>query len=144
MVQQQTSEEYTVFTIIRIVFEHTKVSYEEMKHKTRKREVVQARQIAMTLIRDFTKLSLKNIGMKFGGRDHSTCIHACNTIDDLRIDKRFNHEFETIREAVIKQIQPRLTPSKIKFEMKRINLIRKYNHVPVHELATKLLTHEIN
>ena len=144
MVQQQTNEDYTVFTIIRIVFEHTKVSYEEMKHKTRKREVVQARQIAMTLIKDYTKLSLKNIGMKFGGRDHSTVIHACNTIDDLRIDKRFDYELTQIREVVEKEIKPRLTPSKIKYEMKRINLIRKYNSIPCHELATKLLTNEIN
>jgi hypothetical protein len=141
---QQTNEDYIFFTIVRIVFEHTKITYEEMKRKTRKREIVQAKQIAISLIRANTKLSLKSIGIRFGGLDHSTCIHACNTIEDLRIDKRFNHEYETIREAVLKQIQPRITPSKIKFEMKRINLIRKYNSVPCHELATKLLTHEIN
>ena len=51
--------------------------------KTRKREIVQARQITMYLAKAFTKNSLKTIGEHFGGRDHTTVIHSCQTVKDL-------------------------------------------------------------
>ena len=52
--------------------------------KTRKQEIVFARQIAMYLIRELTPTSLKNIGNHFGGRDHTTVMHAISTIDSLK------------------------------------------------------------
>ncbi len=51
--------------------------------KTRKREIVQARQIAMYLGRNLTKSSLSSIGASIGGKDHATVLHACNTVSDL-------------------------------------------------------------
>ena len=51
--------------------------------KTRKREIVQARQIAMYLSRNLTKTSLASIGSQLGGKDHATVLHACNTVCDL-------------------------------------------------------------
>jgi chromosomal replication initiator protein len=51
-----------------------------LKSKTRKKEIAQARQIAMYLAADLTKLTLKTIGLHFGGRDHATVIHARKTI----------------------------------------------------------------
>ena len=48
-----------------------------------KREIVQARQITMYLAKAFTKNSLKTIGEHFGGRDHTTVIHSCQTVKDL-------------------------------------------------------------
>ena len=54
-----------------------------MREKNRKKEVVLARQIAMYLSKELTKSSLKSIGLHFGGRDHSTVIHAYNNIEKL-------------------------------------------------------------
>lgn len=51
--------------------------------KTRKREIVQARQIAMYLSRNLTKTSLASIGEQIGGKDHATVLHACKTVEDL-------------------------------------------------------------
>ena len=51
--------------------------------KTRKREIVQARQIAMYLSRNLTKTSLSSIGAQLGGKDHATVLHACNQVSDL-------------------------------------------------------------
>ena len=56
---------------------------EQMLSKTRKREIVQARQIAMYLSRNLTKNSLASIGSQIGGKDHATVLHACNTVCDL-------------------------------------------------------------
>ena len=58
--------------------------------KTRKREVVQARQIAMYFSKKMTKSSLANIGMHCGGKDHATVLHACRTVNNLaETDKHF-------------------------------------------------------
>ncbi|MCB0749990.1 MAG: chromosomal replication initiator protein DnaA, partial [Ignavibacteriae bacterium] len=54
-----------------------------VREKNRKKEVVLARQIAMFLSKKLTKASLKTIGLHFGGRDHSTVIHAFNNIEKL-------------------------------------------------------------
>jgi chromosomal replication initiator protein len=54
-----------------------------MRARTRKKEVALARQIAMFLAKKLTKHSLKTIGLHFGGRDHTTVIHAVETIESL-------------------------------------------------------------
>ncbi|MEX0884396.1 MAG: helix-turn-helix domain-containing protein, partial [Cyclobacteriaceae bacterium] len=51
--------------------------------KTRKKEIVIARQVAMYFSKEFTNHSLKSIGYHFGGRDHSTVIHAVQSVNDL-------------------------------------------------------------
>lgn len=56
----------------------------KIREKTRKKEIVLARQLAMYFAKELTKSSLKTIGLHFGGRDHSTVIHACNSIEELR------------------------------------------------------------
>ncbi|MGC8595515.1 MAG: chromosomal replication initiator protein DnaA [Candidatus Kryptoniota bacterium] len=73
----------TVEDILRAVADVFDVSEEQMRGKTRKQEVVIARQTAMYIIKEMTKLPLKAIGSYFGGRDHSTVIYACQVIDDL-------------------------------------------------------------
>ncbi len=70
-------------TIIDAVTEYFDVKVTDLKGKTRLREVVLPRQIAMYLAKEMTSLSLKAIGYHFGGRDHSTVIHAIQTINDL-------------------------------------------------------------
>lgn len=139
VIVKENSYDYVVFKIIRIVTDNTGITYEQMKTKSRKREFVESRQICMYLIHKYTKLSLRLIGLKFGGRDHSTVIHACQKVDDLMIEKRFKYLLETIISKVEPEINYSLTPSKIKFEMKRINLIRKYNSLPSYELAKMLI-----
>jgi chromosomal replication initiator protein len=67
------------------VAEHFKVSVEALRGKSRKKEIVFARMIAMTLMCELTDHSLKAIGSFFGGRDHSTVIHARDTIAERKI-----------------------------------------------------------
>ena len=78
-----SSKEITIDAIQKMVCEYFDVQYEKLLHKTRKREIVQARQITMYLAKAFTKNSLKTIGDHFGGRDHTTVIHSCQTVKDL-------------------------------------------------------------
>jgi chromosomal replication initiator protein len=78
-----SSKEITIETIQKMVCEYFDVPYDKLLQKTRKREIVQARQISMFLAKAFTKNSLKTIGEHFGGRDHTTVIHSCQTVKDL-------------------------------------------------------------
>ena len=66
-----------------IVSKYFQISVEEMKDKARKKEIVIARQVAMYFSKDFTNNSLKSIGFHFGGRDHSTVIHAVQSVNDM-------------------------------------------------------------
>ncbi len=69
-----------------------------LRAKTRKQEVVNARQTAMFLAKKMTNASLKTIGLHFGGRDHSTVIHACQAVEDrLKNDKKFKQYLERVR-----------------------------------------------
>lgn len=77
------TRELTIDTIQRLVCEYFGVNYDKLLHKTRKREFVQARQISMYLAKNYTKNSLKVIGEHFGGRDHTTVIHSCQTVKNL-------------------------------------------------------------
>jgi len=78
-----SSKEITIDTIQKMVCEYYEITYDKLQAKTRKREIVQARQISMFLAKQFTKNSLKTIGDHFGGRDHTTVIHSRQTVKDL-------------------------------------------------------------
>lgn len=65
------------------VSEYYGIHTDELKAKTRKKEIVIARQMAMYFSKEFTQHSLKSIGYHFGGRDHSTVIHAVQTVNDM-------------------------------------------------------------
>src|SRR6476620_4253496 len=80
---KSSSKEITIDTIQKMVCDYFDVPYDKLLQKTRKREIVQARQITMFLAKAFTKNSLKTIGEHFGGRDHTTVIHSCQTVKDL-------------------------------------------------------------
>lgn len=67
--------------ITKLVCEYLNVPENKVRDKTRKKEIVLARQLSMYFAKEFTKASLKTIGLHFGGRDHSTVIHACNSIE---------------------------------------------------------------
>lgn len=88
---KDTEREVTIDTIIESVTEHFKVRIPDLKGKSRLREIVLPRQIAMYMAKELTNLSLKSIGYHFGGRDHSTVIHAIQTVNDLMdTDKEVN------------------------------------------------------
>ena len=59
------------------------ISIDVLNSKTKKREVVIPRQVAMYFCRKYTKESLKNIAWAIGQKDHATCIHSCSTVSDL-------------------------------------------------------------
>lgn len=61
----------------------------DMRSNTRKRPIVEARQIAMYLIRKHTDEIFSNIGKMFGGRNHATALHACDTVQDLIDTNKF-------------------------------------------------------
>ena len=82
---KQTSIE----SIQRSVCQYFSLPEDILKAKTRKKEVVLPRQIAMYLSKKITNHSLKSIGLHFGGRDHSTVIHACQTIE-REMEKRLD------------------------------------------------------
>ncbi|MFO7799315.1 MAG: chromosomal replication initiator protein DnaA [Rhodohalobacter sp.] len=72
----------SIESIQNYVCEHFGIDTNKVREKTRKQEIVEARQIAMFLSKKYTKSSLKTIGLQFGGRDHSTVIHAISTVEE--------------------------------------------------------------
>jgi chromosomal replication initiator protein len=87
---KNTAREVSIDYIQKVVCDYFSLPLDLMKSKTRKREVVQARQIAMYFSKSLTKSSLATIGMHCGGKDHATVLHACRTVNNLmETDKRF-------------------------------------------------------
>jgi chromosomal replication initiator protein len=80
-------------SIIEVVGGYYTLSLEELCGKSRKKEIVRPRQIAMYLLRKENNLSFPSIGEYFGGRDHTTAMHACD-----KIEKLLEHDDETLRE----------------------------------------------
>ncbi|NDV46783.1 chromosomal replication initiator protein DnaA [Paludibacter sp. 221] len=91
----------TVEKIRDIVCEYFSLSVEAISTKSRKREVVQARQIAMYLSKNHTKNSLASIGEAIGQRDHATVLHACKIVKDLMdTDKNFSLSVNEIEQKI--------------------------------------------
>ena len=76
-----------------------------LRAKTRKQEVVNARQIAMYLAKELTNSSLKTIGLHFGGRDHSTVIHAYQCVEDsMGLDQKQKSLVQQLRSKLERNI----------------------------------------
>ena len=87
---RNTVKEVSVEYIINIVCEYFKITPEQMALNTRKRQVVQARQVAMYLAKKYSNASLASIGQQCGKKDHATVHHACKTVaNQLETDKQF-------------------------------------------------------
>ncbi|MDI9358354.1 MAG: chromosomal replication initiator protein DnaA [Phycisphaerales bacterium] len=98
---KQSTQEITIQNIQKIVCDYFGVPYDKLLDKTRKREIVQARQITMFLSKNYTKHSLKYIGEHFGGKDHTTVIHSCHTIKNLMdSNPRIHDEVLELQEKV--------------------------------------------
>ena len=97
----------TIDHIIRTVAEAYKVTPNDLKGKKRTRSIVVPRQIAMYIAREITEYSTTELGIEFGGRDHTTVMHSCQKIDeqlklDPSLDSRLQKLIQTIRQASIK------------------------------------------
>lgn len=79
---QESNTTISIEQIQNYVCEYFGIDTNKVREKTRKQEIVEARQIAMYLAKQFTDSSLKTIGLHFGGRDHSTVIHAISTVEE--------------------------------------------------------------
>jgi chromosomal replication initiator protein len=75
---------FSIEEIIETVADYYKVPVNNIREKNRRKEVAFCRQLAMYIVKSFTNYSLKSIGLHFGGRDHSTVIHAINSIEKLK------------------------------------------------------------
>ncbi|BCY27133.1 chromosomal replication initiator protein DnaA [Flavobacterium okayamense] len=93
--------EISVDYIQKVVSDYFQLDIETLQSKTRKRHVVQARQLAMFFAKKFTKNSLANIGSQIGDRDHATVLHACKTVDNLvSTDKQFRKFVEDLNKKL--------------------------------------------
>lgn len=90
-----------VSDIQRIVAEFYDLDVRQLLGSSRKREIVSARHVAMYFCKQNTQSTLKTIGGHFGGRDHSTVIHACSAVEDrIDTDPAFREEFARVSQRV--------------------------------------------
>ncbi len=102
-VSTRTHKTITVDTIKESVCEYFGLSVDDIATKSRKSEVVQARQISMYLSKQLTKDSLTSIGKKIGNRNHATVLHSCNKVEDLMFsDKHYKQDVEEIKQNLKK------------------------------------------
>jgi chromosomal replication initiator protein len=94
---RNTKREISIDYIQKVVSDYFQMDVTTLQSKTRKRHIVQARQLAMFFAKKFTKSSLANIGNQIGHRDHATVLHACKTVDNLAFtDKQFRKYVEDL------------------------------------------------
>ena len=94
---KNTKREVSIDYIQKVVSDYFQMDVETLQSKTRKRHIVQARQLAMFFAKKFTKASLASIGSQIGKRDHATVLHACKTVDNLSsTDKQFRKYVEDL------------------------------------------------
>ena len=98
---KNTKREVSIDYIQKIVSEYFQMDVSTLQSKTRKRHIVQARQLAMYFAKKFTKASLASIGSQIGKRDHATVLHACKTVDNLSFtDKQFRKYVEDLNQKL--------------------------------------------
>ena len=93
-------EPLTIDEILDKVCAHFNVTTNAVNSRSRKQDIVLARQVSMYLAQKFTKMPAKRIGKLVGGRDHSTVLHSCSQIEKrLEVDKGFNAELSSIENS---------------------------------------------
>jgi chromosomal replication initiator protein len=98
---KSTKREISIDYIQKVVCNYYNIGLEQLQSKTRKREIVQARQVAMFFSKTLTKSSLATIGSQIGGKDHATVLHACKTVNNLiETDKRFRLQVDEIEKKL--------------------------------------------
>jgi len=95
------NRQITIDGIQKAVADYFKIRIADMHSKKRSRNVARPRQVAMALAKDLTQMSLPEIGEAFGNRDHTTVLHACRTITDLRKkDGGLNRDYLVLEQAL--------------------------------------------
>jgi chromosomal replication initiator protein len=95
------NRQITVENIQKTVAEYFKIKVADLFSKKRTRVIVRPRQIAMWLAKNLTSQSYPSIGSAFGGRDHTTVLHAVRTIDELRTrDNELNHDVHVLQQVL--------------------------------------------
>ena len=90
----------TIDEILEKVCKHYNVEQRQVFSKSRKRDLVQVRQVSMFLAQKYTKMPAGRIGQLIGNRDHSTVIHSCNAIEQrLKVDLAFQAEISSIENS---------------------------------------------
>jgi len=91
----------SIENIQKTVADYYKIKVSEMYSKKRSRNVARPRQVAMALAKELTQLSLPDIGDAFGGRDHTTVLHACRKISELKSESPdINRDFEALLQVL--------------------------------------------
>ena len=94
---KEIQSDVSVDFIQKTVADFFKIDLELMKSKVKKREIVIPRQVAMYFCKRFTQLTLQLIGQSFGGRDHSTVIHALESVEDMmKVDQNFKNQVDEL------------------------------------------------
>lgn len=92
----------TISTIKQVVSEYFNIEIESFSKKVRTKEIAMARQIAMYLSKELTPSSLSKVGNNFGGRDHTTVLHACDKIkNDIKADPALNGVISDLKRDII-------------------------------------------
>lgn len=95
------NKQVSIENIQKTVADFYRLKVVELLSKKRTRAIARPRQMAMCLARELTQLSLPEIGNAFGGRDHSTVLHACKTIESLRnLDHALNSDFNLLNQTL--------------------------------------------
>ena len=95
------NKQVSIENIQKTVADYYRIRVVDLLSKKRTRAIARPRQIAMYLARELTQLSLPEIGVAFGDRDHTTVLHACKTIDNLRnIDNTINSDFNLLNQTL--------------------------------------------
>lgn len=98
---KNTKKEISIDYIQKVVCNYFNIPVDMLQSRTRKREIVQARQVAMFFSKSLTKSSLATIGSQIGGKDHATVLHACKTVNNLLdTDKHFKNQIEDIEKKL--------------------------------------------
>jgi chromosomal replication initiator protein len=98
---KNSRRELSIEYISKVVCDYFNMPVESIQAKTRKREIVQARQITMYFSKNLTKYSLATIGAQIGNKDHATVLHACKTVNNLKdTDKNFRQYVEDIEKKL--------------------------------------------
>jgi len=98
---KSTRREISIDYIQKVVCDYFNIAIDLIQSRTRKREIVQARQVAMYFSKNLTKASLATIGSQIGGKDHATVLHACKTVNNLiDTDKRFRLQMQEIEKKL--------------------------------------------
>ena len=87
----------SIENIQKTVAEYFKIRVADLLSKSRSRSITRPRQIAMSLAKELTRHSLPEIGDAFGGRDHTTVLHACRKVKELReADNRVREDYQNL------------------------------------------------